>query len=135
MMMRTSYIQHYCPECSALVDHVKLSYVRQTILVCVHCQNESIEEPVEKTYTLVAIYDEDFNTERRRKMIAELECTTASDKFNEVGTKVEQIMVTYPAYKSKHYIASVSAHPGCGFINYKDAEIIAKEIRKFTMEE
>ena len=135
MMMRTSYVQHYCPECSALGDHVKLSYVRQTILVCVHCQNESIGEPVEKTYTLIAIHDDGFNTKRRRKIIAELECTTAPDKFEGADTKIERILVTYPAYNSKHYAASVSEHPSRGFINYKDAELIAAEIKRFVGKE
>lgn len=134
MMLRTSYVQHYCSQCSATVDHVKLTYIKQRILVCVHCQNESVEETVEKAYTLVAIHDDGFGTKKRRRIIADLECKTTPDKFGETGTEVEALRVTYPAYNSKHYVASVSAYPGCGFINYRDAELIAIEIRKFVKE-
>ena len=134
MMIHTAYVQHYCPECSAVGDHVKLTYVKERILVCVHCQNETVEETVEKTYTLVAIHDDGFGTKKRRKIIADLECRTTPDKVGETGTGIETVRVTYPAYNSKHYVASVSAYPGCGFIGYRDAELIAKEIRKFVGE-
>ena len=131
-MMRTKYISSYCPECAATLDHVKLSYVHETVLVCMFCQNETIEDTVEKSYTVVMIDDKCYFTPKKRTVVVELLCHISAYLGN--SGRTETLTVGYTAYGGDHFTASLTKYPGNGFINHKDAKDIAKEIKKFIKE-
>lgn len=131
-MMRTIYANHYCCKCDDNVDHVKLTYADEIVLICMICQNETVKKPMKKTYTVVTILDDGYQTEKRRKVVAEIRCKSEPDKLGEKSPEVETFMVSYPAYSGEHYTASISKHPNGGFINHIEATAIAIEIKRFS---
>jgi len=132
-MMRTKYVNHYCPECAAIVDHVKLSYVHETVLVCMHCQHETLEGTVKKSFTLIMIDDKGYFTPVRRTVVVDLLCHI--DPYMGAPARTETITVGYTAYAGEHFTASLTKYPGNGFIDHTDSKAIAKEIKKFIKEE
>jgi len=132
--MRTEYLPHFCTRCMRELDHVKLTYIDHITMTCMNCQKSCVVEEekvfVEKSYKIISIDEKDFNKLSRREVVVEVQRTTSPDKMGESGINVETLMVKYPAYGSEHYAASVAIYPGGGPINFKEAEEIAKEIKK-----
>ena len=132
MSVRTAHLKHYCRECAAIVDHVRLTYTDQEVLICMLCQNEVIKEPMKKTYTIVSIHDSGYNAKARRAIVVEVQCDSEPDKVGEQNSRTETLMVSYPAYNGDHFTASICKHPGAGYINHVEATAIAIEIKKFV---
>lgn len=132
MSVRTAHLKYYCGKCAAIVDHVKLTYTDQEVLICMFCQTEVIKEPMKKTYTIMSIHDSGYNSRARRAIVVEVQCTSEPDKAGEKYTRVETLTVSYPAYNGDHFTASISKHPGAGYINHLEATAIAAEIKKFV---
>jgi len=96
------------------------------------CQNETIGESMKRTYTIIMIHDDGYQTTKRRTIVVDIECVAVADKLNERGSSISNFKVQYPAYEGDHFIASMSKYPNSSFINHNEAKAIATEIRKFV---
>ena len=132
-MFRSEYLMHFCVRCLRDVEHVKFTYIDYETMSCTFCQQqttvEEVKEPVLKSYRVVSISEENFNTEARRMVIVEVERKVAPDKIGEVGTSVETFLVQYPAYGKDHFTASIELHPPGKTINFIEAGAIAEQIK------
>ena len=116
-------------------EHVKFIYYDRGSLTCTFCQKmtpivENIGEDMKRTYTIISIDEKDRNSGKRRVVVVELECRSEPDALGETESKIETVMVEYPAYGGTHYVHQVAHHPTNRVINFVDAKAIAKEILK-----